>query len=245
MKKNAYGTLSKRFRQAAMAIVASSIAAGSTVEAYPSNNLVFVAPTDLPELARLPGDAMFLHEVRDGRTVLYVEQNQGAQLAIFDVTDPGHIKGQGSVQLGTAGPFDFVSSLGSQKEIVRFRQDQKVAILDVHAAAFPSLTRFTEPDSQGPISLLGENGFIVSGQGAASRGANDPQTLGDFKVFDAARLDLDRVFDVKQVRATVLKHDTGTTFLLTERGLFLIRQPSAESEKKRRDEEWFWQHNGN
>jgi hypothetical protein len=64
-------------------------------------------------------------------------------------------------------------------------------------------------------------------------------------VFDTARLDLDRVLDVKQVRATISKQDTGTTFLLTGRGLYLIRQPAAESEKNRRDEEWFSQHNGN
>jgi hypothetical protein len=56
---------------------------------------------------------------------------------------------------------------------------------------------------------------------------------------------MDRVFDVKQVRATIANQDTGTTFLLTGRGLYLIRPPAAESEKKRRDEEWFWQHNGN
>jgi hypothetical protein len=34
------------------------------------------------------------------------------------------------------------------------------------------------------------------------------------------------------------------TFLLTENGLFLIRRPAVEWEKKRREQEWFFTHNG-
>lgn len=245
MKRSACRKPSKRFRRAAMAIVAGAIAAASTVDARPSNSLVLVAPTDLPELARLPGDAMFLHDVKDGRTVLYIEQNQGAQLAIFDVTDPGHVRSRGSVQLGASGPFDFVSPLGGQKEIVRFRQDQKVAVLDFHTSVLPSLTRLQAPDGSGPISPLGEDAFLVDRKAAAGRGVNAPGTLGDYKVFDTARSDLENAFDVNEVRATLTKDDTGTTFLLTNQGLYLIRQPTAESDKKRRDEDWFWQHNGN
>jgi len=183
--------------------------------------------------------------VNDGRTILYVEQKLGAQLAIFDVTDPSHVKSQGLVQLGTGGPFDFVSSLGSQREIVRFRQVQRGAVFDFPRATSPSLTLFRAPDWRGPIAPLGDAGFIVNGEASVGRELNGPQTLGDYKVFDTARLDLDRVLDVKQVRATISKQDTGTTFLLTGRGLYLIRQPAAESEKNRRDEEWFSQHNGN
>jgi hypothetical protein len=84
------------------------------VHANPYSNIVVVPPTDLPELARQTGEAMLLRDTIDGRTILYVEQEQGARLAIFDVTDPGHIKGDGSVQLGADGPFDFVSPIGDK-----------------------------------------------------------------------------------------------------------------------------------
>jgi hypothetical protein len=245
MKKSACDKLSKCLRRAATAILVSGIAAATIVHANPFNDLFLVAPTDLPDIAQLPGDAMLLHDVNDGRTILYVEQKLGAQLAIFDVTDPSHVKSQGLVQLGTGGPFDFVSSLGSQREIVRFRQVQRGAVFDFPRATSPSLTLFRAPDWRGPIAPLGDAGFIVNGEASAGRELNGPQTLGDYKVFDTARLDLDRVLDVKQVRATISKQDTGTTFLLTGRGLYLIRQPAAESEKNRRDEEWFSQHNGN
>jgi hypothetical protein len=245
MEINFCQRLSKGVRRTAAAIAASGIAAASTVHAHPSNNLVLVAPAELPESARLPGDAMFLHEVKDGRTILYVEQKLGAQLAIFDVTDPSHVKSQGTVQMGAAGAFDFVSSLGSQKEIVRYREDQKLAVIDFHRAMQPSVEWLSPPKWPGLIAPVGDDGFIVNGESATSRESNDPESLKNYRLFDTARSDFDRVFDVKQVRSTISNQDTGTTFLLTGVGLYLIRQPTVEGEKKRRDEEWFWQHNGN
>lgn len=61
---------------------------------------------------------MFLLDTIDGRTLLYIEQNQGARFAILDVTDPGHVKGEGSVQLDAPGPFDSVSALGNRAEVL-------------------------------------------------------------------------------------------------------------------------------
>ena len=49
---------------------------------------------------------------------------------------------------------------------------------------------------------------------------------------------------VKQVREEVLNVDTGTTFLLTEKGLFLIRRPAMEWNRSWREREWFIAHNG-
>jgi hypothetical protein len=228
-----------------MAVIASGIVMAPAVHATPSNSIVLVPPTDLPELARQPGDAMFLRDANDGRTVLYVEQNHGAQLAVFDVTDPSHVKSEGSVQLGTPGPFDFVSPLGGQQELVRFRQDQGGAVLDLHKAWLPSLKPPPGIGSQGPISLLGDDGFTVSGQAATGPKASNPQPMQDYRVIDTSSSRSPApVFEVKQVREELTKQDTGTTFLLTEAGLYLIRRPTAESDKRRREEDWFWQHTG-
>jgi hypothetical protein len=238
MKENTSGRLSNHLRRAAMAMIASGIVVVPTVHANPSNNIVVVPPTDLPELARQPGDAMFLRDGDDGRSVLYVEQNHGTQLAIFDVSDPHHVKSEGSVQLGAPGPFDFVSPLGGQKELVRFRQDQGEAVLDFHRAGSPSLKQLSGLHSPSQTILLETVGFTVSGQAV-------PQPIRDYQVFDtSSSLDLNPVFEVKQVREELTKQDTGTTFLLTEGGLYVIRRPIAESEKRRREEEWFWHHNG-
>jgi hypothetical protein len=37
---------------------------------------------------------------------------------------------------------------------------------------------------------------------------------------------------------------TGTTFFLTRGGLYLIRRPEVEADKRRREQEWFEQHTG-
>src|SRR5208282_954078 len=117
MKLNTNGKFWESFRQVAMAMVAVGIAAVPVLHAKPkpdaitgkqSDRIIVVRPTDLPELARQDGEAMLLHETGDGKTLLYVELNGGTRLAIFDVTDPSHINGGVSVQLGAPGPFDFV-----------------------------------------------------------------------------------------------------------------------------------------
>lgn len=240
--RNTSKTLSN-CRRAAMAMLASGILAVPT--AYAKSNIILVSPTDLPELARQPGDAMFLHNDDYGNTVLYVEQNHGAQLAVFDVTDPGHIKGKGSVQLGSSGPFEFVSPLGGQKELIRFRKDQSEAVLDFHKSGLPRLEQLPGLDSQGAISLLNNDGFIVSDTAAARPKAVDPQPIHDYQVFDtSSSRDRTHVFDVKQVREELTKQDTGTTFLLAEGGLYLIRRPIAESDNRRRKEDWFLEHAG-
>jgi hypothetical protein len=45
------------------------------------------------------------------------------------------------------------------------------------------------------------------------------------------------VVDAKQIREQVTNRDTGTTFLLTESGLYVIRRPIAERDKERREDE--------
>ena len=57
-----------------------------------SKGLVVMEARDLPEQAQLPGNSLFLHSDNAGHTYLYVEQQQGARLSIFDVTDPARIK---------------------------------------------------------------------------------------------------------------------------------------------------------
>ena len=202
-------------RRAAMAVLAAGAVAATAVHANPSNNLVLVPPADLPALAQQTGEAMFLYDRFDGRTLLYVEQNQGASLAAFDVTDPVHIKGEGSVQLSASGPFDFISPLGNQAELVRFRQGQD-AVLD--------LPRWRDPQLETlPALTSRDSAFAVAGE------ANDAPPARDYPAIDSLTgYELSRMFDVKQVRAELTKGDTGTTFMLTDSGLYVIRRPGVE-----------------
>jgi hypothetical protein len=176
----------ERLRRAATAIVAGAIMMSATVHADPFKNSIVVPPADLPALARQSGEAMLLHETIDGRTLLYVEQQQGARLAVFDVTDPVHIKGENSVQLDAQGPFDFVVPLGDQAELVRFRQSHEEAVL-----SFP---RIKDPS-------------LKAVQGSA----------------------LHYAISGPENNVIAVKADTGTTFMLRENGLYVIRRPDLES----------------
>jgi hypothetical protein len=149
---------------------------------------------------------MFLRDTWDGRKLLYVEQRQGAQLAIFDVTDPAHVKGAGSAQLNAPGPFDFAGALEGRAELVRFRQGQGDAVLDLHKV--PTLKNVQELHAQTSTALV-----------------SDSSPAKDFSVRDADG----HIVEVKQVRQEITNADTGTTFLLAEKGLYLIRRPALET----------------
>jgi hypothetical protein len=206
MRENLSGKLSKRLRRTAIAIAASGMAA-TIIHANPSNSTVLVPPADLPELARQGGEAMLLHETIDGRTLLYIEQNQGARLAALDVTDPPHVKGKGSVQLEASGAFDFMFPLGDRAELVRYREGQGDAVLDLREV--PKLNKLEDLD------------YAAYG---------DRQAARDYQVVDSeVSRELSHVFDVKQVRQETTNAATGTTFVLTENGLYLIRQPRVEA----------------
>jgi hypothetical protein len=96
-----------------------------------TNELIVVQPTDLPEQAQMPGNSFFLYSDNSGSTYLYVEQQQGARLTAFDVTDPSKIKVDSSTTMTLPGSFDFVCPLGDRAELIRFRDDKGVAALEL------------------------------------------------------------------------------------------------------------------
>jgi len=233
MNRDAHSKLTRCVRRLAIAIAASASVAAPAVYARPVNNLIVVPPAQLPPLARQSGEALFLHQTLDGSTLLYVEHDQGARLAILDVTDPSRIKERGSVALEAIGPFDFVSSLGDRAALVRFRQGHADAVLDLHNDQLPTLRNIQGLTLQGRVTPLAGDGFTVSAQADAGAPASR-----DYQVVDTGNLQaLGRVFDVTQVRAEISNNDTGTTFLLTGSGLYLIRRPAAETNQWLREQQ--------
>lgn len=216
-----------RIAQLTLAAVAALTITGQA-EARNHPNIIVVRPTDLPELAQKPGEAMLLHVTNYGRTLLYIEQNHGAQLAVFDVTDPAKIKEESAARLDAPGPFDFVSSLGDYAELVRFRDSQKEAILNLHKVKAPTLNAVQGLDFQGSTQRLGDDGCIISSQPSMQSNAND---LTNDQIVDLSNpLHPNPVADVKQVREEITRNETGTTFLLASDGLYLIRRPAVEEE---------------
>jgi len=218
------------FRIAQLTLTAvAALTLGGQAEArnHPSNKIIVVSPAELPELARVTGQAMLLHETGDGSTLLYIEQDHGARLAIFDVTDPAKIKEVKSARLDAPGSFDFVSSLGDHTELVRFRHGQGQAVLDLRKAKAPALQTIEGLNSNGTLERLGQDGFMMASQPTAQTERSDP----DYQIVEVSNsLQSNRVTDVKQVREKITNDETGTTFLLTADGLYVVRRPAVERE---------------
>jgi len=127
--------------------------------------------------------------------------------------------------------FDFVSNLGNRATLVRFRHGHGKAVLDLHNARLPTLKKIQGLLLQGPIMRLGNDGFTVASQ------ADVPPTrtcaVVAAAVVDTPILpDLVRVLDVKRIREEITDEDSGTTFLLAEDGLYLIRRWATEWDKE-------------
>jgi len=174
-------------------------------------------PAEDLEPRRQAGLAMLLHDSDDGRTLLYVEQSQGTRLAIFDVTNHARIKSAGAVQLNPPGPFDFVSKVGNRAEVVRFRDGKGDAVLDLNKAYAPYLKTAQRLTLQGTAAPLIEDDITAKSQ-------IDPDTrlCRDYQLVETDSLEeFNGVVDAKQIREQVTNRDTGTTFLLTESGLYV------------------------
>ena len=194
-----------------------------------SGELVVMEPRNLPEAAQVGGNSFFLHADEAGSTYLYVEQQQGARLAVFDVTDPGRIRMVSSTSLTVDGPFDFVRPLDSRAELIRFRDGKGVAVLDLAKASKPSLHIVSTLLDPGQTEPLGETGFLA---------VNEPYNYiravpRDYQVVDISTpSDPTLLTTVKQVKHRVVNSDTGTTFLIGSDGITVVRRMSVENDYK-------------
>jgi len=193
-----------------------------------SKELVIMEPRDLPEQAQTPGNSLFLHSDNAGGTYLYVEQLQGARLAVFDVTDPARIKLLVSTPLGAQGPFDFVRPLGFTAELVYFRDSQKEAVLDLRETKRPVLRMISAMTDLGPAEPLGESGFLVTTKADTHTAA----VARDYQVIDVAGSIPTQLARVSEVKHRVTNDYTGTTFLLGSNGLTVVRRLSVENDYK-------------
>ena len=192
-----------------------------------SGEIVVMEPQNLPEAAQVGGNSFFLHATNNGSYYLYVEQQNGARLAVFDVTNPAHVKTVSITPLTVSGPFDFVRSLDGNAELIRFRDGKSVAVLNMHKAAHPTLHTVSALMDPGQTQSLGETGFLA---------VNEPYnyvraTPRDFQVVDISSPENPVLLTtVKQVKHQVANNEMGTTFLLGSDGLTIVRRISVEND---------------
>jgi hypothetical protein len=215
----------------ALGLVAAAAVLTSTAEAEihsRSQELVVMEARDLPEQAQTPGNSFFLHSDNTGSTYLYVEQQRGARLSVFDVTNPANIKLVVSTPLATEGAFDFVRPLGDQAELVYFRDSQKEAVLDLRKAKRPVFRAISTATDLDQAETLGENGLLATSQVHTYV----PAIARDYQVIDIAASAPTQLVTVKDVKHRVTNDETGTTFLLGSNGLTVVRRLSVENNYK-------------
>ena len=83
--------------------------AGTTITANAakrphSQPIVVESPADLPLLAQNNANAMYLFDAGDGRTLLYIEVEDGHALNALDVTDPAKIERISQTEIPAGAP---------------------------------------------------------------------------------------------------------------------------------------------
>jgi hypothetical protein len=210
---------------AAAALGVPSLSAQAEIHSK-SKELVVMEARDLPEQAQMKGNSLFLHSDSAGSTYLYVEQQQGARLSVFDVTDPARIKLTVSTPLPAEGAFDFVRPLGDNEALVYFREGQKVGILDMHKAKKPVLRTVAITANLDTAESLGQSGLLAGNQSYNYV----PAVARDYQVIDAANLT--PLATLKEVKHRLTNHETGTTFFLDNDGLAVVRRINVETDYK-------------
>lgn len=193
-----------------------------------SKNLIIEQPTNLPELAQRPGIAFHLYTAAgDGNAYLYVEQHNGQRLVVFDVTDPRHVKMVRSVSLSVPAPLEFAEPVGTSAILVRFYNNQGAALLDLHKAKSPVLKTISGLHQPGHAEPLGESTFIVANDAPI----DTKRAPRDYQIVDASNTTGPAVLYTETlVTRMITRDETGTTFLLGQNGLTVIRRPRVEQE---------------
>lgn len=184
-----------------------------------------VLPSALPELAQQASQDLLLHYSGAGTPYLYLEQKQGAQLTVFDVSEPAHIRLAASVDTGLTKTYDFIQPVNSTLELIRFRDGSGTALLNLRNAKAPHIEN--ERPATEPIEMLGDSGYLAAPVSTGMLPAN--VKAENLQVIDTAD-GLQLVATIACVTRTAELSDTGTVFLLGSSGLTVVRRLSAEQQ---------------
>jgi hypothetical protein len=220
-------------------IVAILVVAVGVQAEVRSKAVVVQSPSDLPELARGRGEAMYLHRTGEAQAILYLERNQGRKLAVLDVTDPANIKGVGEVSIDAPSAYDFVQDLADSAVLIRYRNHSGFAVISFKNYKQPVLK--SEPEYLHPASVEPDGSsalLLVSANGGTTQ-PREPE----YEVLSVS--DPSNPTPLATISGVIQRLDrpqTGTVFLLNDQGLTIIRRLAAERENK--IEKWQKDHPG-
>ena len=195
-----------------------------------SKTIIVESPSALPQLAQPDGEALYLH-ARGDRTFLFVEGTGGKNISILEVTNPAQIREIARANISATGPFDFVRSLNDWAILISYRDQTGLAVLDLKKFDRPIVTQISSDVIGIPTQTIDDSGALL--EASTHRALASETRATDFQVIDtSAPLRPEVVAIVPGVTQTLLKRDTGTLFLLSSRGITVIRHPGAERDYK-------------
>jgi hypothetical protein len=176
-------------------------------------------------IAESPSQDLMLRADGDGSIYLYVEQQQGALLAVFDVTNPEHMKLVASFSTARDGAYDFVAP-AKDGELVAFRDGSGSALLDLHKPKEPRLSVSSKlvADAMRPTHRT-----LISFDSQSQGQIQIAPTVQPRDVQFVSRGRHSRVLvSLSNVTRLVERTETGTVFLLADGKVRIVRSHGAE-----------------
>ena len=212
-------------------LVAASLSSNAAVRPH-SKTIVVDSPENLPLLAQNQPEAMYLHDTNDGRTLLYVEVENGRSLNTLDVTDPANVHRMASATISANTAFDFVQPVGEQAVLIRYRDGSGVALLSFKHYKKPVLVATPDIDNDALSEPLGQTGLLVTANQTLSRPAARLFSASrSYKVVDTSNpVQPALLATISHVHQQLTKSDTGTLFFLNKDGITMVRRLRVEQE---------------
>jgi hypothetical protein len=202
------------------------VSAASTLTASafekPKSNFIVQQLSSKPEFTQNSTQDLLLRADDHGTSYLYVEQQQGALLTVFDVTDPQHMKLTAEVPTEARAAFDFVTPVGATSELIAFRDGSGNAVLDLRKAKAPRLSNVGGVGN--PNELLGNSGYLTSSLTQVKAVAPQPREVQLVETTGTPRT----IATMANVTRQINRAETGTIFLLGDGKVTVIRRIDAE-----------------
>ena len=181
-------------------------------------DLVVVPSNKLPEKAHKPAQGMKLHLVFPDTLFLYVEQDNGRSIAVFDVSHPRKITLKAFVTVDAPVSFDFVETVGRHTELIRYRDGSGTALLDLSKPKSPRIRAIAATNEE--TYVLPISGVVTKPYGSSAS--------EDYQVILSSRSK--QVLTFREVIQKLRDEANGTTYLLRSNGLTVIRDLKREED---------------
>jgi hypothetical protein len=197
-----------------------------------SKTIVVESPENHPILAQGNPEAMYLHDTSDGRSLLYVEVENGGSLNTLDVTDPANIQSIARTTIAAKTAFDFVEPIGEQAVLIRYRDSSGVALLSFKHYKQPVLVADPTIDEDAVSEPLGQTGLLLASSQRAYLPVSQPLNAPrNYKVIDTENsMQPALLAMISDVQQRLTKSDTGTLFLLNRDGITVVRRLRVEQD---------------